>query len=398
MADPRLVHRSVVLLASAQVALWAAIGAFAAFGPIASRELSGRAGGAPLLFGLYYLGAAAGAVLAGRIMDRAGRRPGLAAGYVVVIVAGCVAAVAIASGSHLVLIASGPVLGLGVGAALLGRGAVADLYPPERRGRAVGLLVLAGTAGAVGGPPLASAVHAVGGTLWAPYLLVPAFGAVALGLVLGLRPDPRELAFDPPGGPRRRPSEVLRQRSAIAAVTTIGVTQAVMVTFMSVIPVVVHEHGADELTVSLVVSFHLGGMFVFSRAIGGALDRWGRRPGLVGGVGLTGLGVALTLANQGTLVAGLGLFLIGVGWSAAYVASTAVVSDLATPAERGSALGLADLIAAVAAGLGVLLAAAVLEGAGFTVLGLAALMLLVIPGALLVPMREARAVRPVAAP
>jgi len=385
VADPGLVRRSAALLAGAQVALWGAIGVFATFGPIATRQLSGRTGGAAVLFGLYYLGAAAGAVSAGRLMDRAGRRPGLAAGYVAVILSGALAALGVAAGSGTLLLTSGLLLGAGAGAALLGRGAVADLYPPERRGRAVGLLVLAGTAGAVGGPPLASAVHAAWGLLWAPFLLVPALGAVALVLVLALRPDPRDLAFDPAGGPRRRPVQVLRARRAVAAVATIGIAQIVMVTFMSVIPVVVHEHGASEVTVSLVVSLHLGGMFIFSRSIGAALDRWGRTPGLLGGVVLSALGVGLTLVDRGTLVAGFGLFLIGVGWSAAYVASTAVVSDLATPAERAGALGLADLIAAVAAGLGVLAGAAVLEGAGFPTLAIAALVALAVPAALLRP-------------
>jgi MFS family permease len=89
-----------------------------------------------------------------------------------------------------------------------------------------------------------------------------------------------------------------------------------------------------------------------------------------------------------TAVAAAGLFLIGVGWSAAYLGSTAVVSDLAGPAERAGALGLTDLIAASSAGVGVLGSAILLEVSGFSALVFVAVGLLALPVALLVPLRE----------
>jgi hypothetical protein len=60
----------------------------------------------------------------------------------------------------------------------------------------------------------------------------------------------------------------------------------------------------------------------------------------------------------------------------AYVGSTAVISDLAGPAERAGALGLMDLVASVAAATGVLSGAALLQATGLVILGLAALALL----------------------
>ena len=391
---PRLVKRSFLLLAGAQAALLGALGVYAAFGPLATSDLTGRRSGAAILFGLYYLAAAVGAVTAGRLMDRAGRRPGLAAGYLLVIASGGVAFLAVAAGAYALLLASSMVLGAGVGAALLGRGAVADMYPPERRGRAVGLLVLAGTAGAVGGPFIGSWLHAsvrgAASPLAAPFLAIPVLGAAALGLVLALRPDPRDLAVDGgPSGPRRRPAEILRRHPALVAAVTIGIVQAVMVTFMSVIPVAVHDHGASELTVSLVVSLHLGAMFAPSPFFGVLLDRVGRRSGLVAGVLVTGAGVILGSTVAGVVPQSLGLVLIGAGWSAAYVSSTAVVSDLAAPAERGGALGLLDLVAAVAAGVGVLASAGLLELIELRGVGMVALALLVVPLGLLTRLREA---------
>jgi MFS family permease len=376
----RLVRRNTGLLASAQVALWGAIGAVAAFGPITIFELSGRESMAAVLFGAYSLAVAAGARIAGRFMDRAGRRPGLAAGYVAIGVGGGTVALAVVTGSTLGVLAGAVVIGAGAGAALLGRAAVADMYPADRRGRAVGRLLVAGTIGAVGGPPLAGLVHVLARgfdePLIAPWLLVPVLAAAALSLVLAVRPDPRDLAVSSVSPGARRPIQILRLRPAVAAVATIAVVQVVMVTFMSVIPVVLHSHHAGELTVSIVVGLHLAGMFALSSVIGAGLDRWGRRAGLLGGLGLTAAGVLLALGEGTTILPSAGLILIGVGWSMGYVGSTAVVSDLAGPAERAGALGLMDLVASVSAAVGVLSGAALLQATGLVVLAVAALVLL----------------------
>jgi MFS family permease len=167
-----------------------------------------------------------------------------------------------------------------------------------------------------------------------------------------------------------------------------AVSQAVMTTFMGVVPVVMHAHGAGAGTVSVVVSLHLAGMFAFSRAVGTALDRWGRRPALLAGSGLLLAGVALSLFRTGTAVPAAGLVLIGVGWSTAFVGSTAVVSDLAAPSERAGALGLTDLVASLAAAAGVFGGAFVLETAGFPPLVVAGLALLLLPISLMVALRQ----------
>jgi MFS family permease len=389
------VRRNTALLTGAQVALWGAIGAAAAFGPITAFELSGRQGAGPVFFAIYYLAAAASARVAGRAMDRRGRRPGLAAGYVALAAGGVVAFLGVSAGSLLWFDVGAGLVGLGSGAALLGRGAVADMYPADRRGRAVGLLLLAGTLGAVGGAPLSGAVHAAAersgaaAPLALPWLILPAASAVALVLVLVLRPDPRDLAVRAgPAGPVRRGREIALLRPGFAAVVTIGVVQAVMVTFMGVIPVVLHSHDTGEVTVSAVVGLHLGGMFALSPVVGAVLDRWGRRTGLLIGIALTAAGVILTVLEDAVPVDAAGLFLIGVGWSGAYVGSTAVLSDLTRPSERAGTLGMADLLASLSAAAGVLTGGFLFEATGFAPLAWAALVLLTAPLALVLALRE----------
>lgn len=395
--DPaRAVRRATLLLAGAQMTLWAGSGAYAAFGPLAIEEVTGHEGSAAQLFGVYALAAAGSALVTGRVMDRLGRRPGLLGGYALIAAAGLLAWAAIRAGSAPLLYVAGGMLGAGTAAALLGRAAVADMYPPERRGRAVGLLLVAGTVGAVGGPLLAGAIHSVAEGLGveeplaAPWLLVPAFALLGAGLVAAIRPDPRELAAPGPAptAAPRRPGEILRLRPAARAVVAIAVAHAVMVTFMAQLPPSIHRLGASEVTVSIVVSLHLAGMFAFSPVFGTVIDRWGRRAGLLLGAVLSASGVLLSVAFPRTIGVGTGLLLIGMGWSAAYLGSTAAVSDMSTPWERGGALGVTDLVASLSSGVGAIAGAMLLRAAGLPVLGVAALALLALVVALLVPLRE----------
>ena len=391
-----LVARNTRLLAGAQVMLWSSAGAFAAFAPITVFDLSHRESLVGVMLGLFNVGQVAGALILGRLMDRAGRRAGLITAYGVLIAGGVMASAFVAADSVVGLLLVGPVFGFGAAGALLGRTAVADMYPPERRGKAVGNVVVFGTIGAIGGPPLAGGFHSLAERvglpepLMGPWLLIPLVCLVALGLVFLLRPDPRDLAvtMDAPAA-GRPPTEIFRLRPGMVAVVCIGVAQAVMVTFMSIIPVVVHSQGAAELTVSLIVSGHLGGMFLFSQVIGLALDRWGRRVGLLAGALTTAAGVVLGGFAGGTFLPAVGLFLIGVGWCAAYLGSTAVISDLSGAAERGRALGLADLVAALSAATGVLGGAFLLGATNIGVVAVAALILLSLPLLLLAPLQEA---------
>lgn len=56
-----------------------------------------------------------------------------------------------------------------------------------------------------------------------------------------------------------------------------------MLAIMGVTPVVIDHHGGGAVVVSTVISGHLAGMYAFSPLFGALIDRWGRRPELVGG-------------------------------------------------------------------------------------------------------------------
>lgn len=390
------VRRNTVLLAAAQGLTYASAPVLLAVGVVAAAELGDREAAAGLLIAVYFVSAALGAFVAGRWMDRVGRRPGLLLGHVLIGLGGVTAALVTAAGSLVGLLGSSVLFGAGAGTALLGRGAVADMYPPKRRGRAVGVMLAASTVGAVGAAPLVAAVQTFSQSngwdrLVIPWLLIPVFEVAALGCVAAIRPDPRDLAVttdEPIEGARRSRRDLLAIPPFRAAIVSAAIGQAAMVGVMGVAPIVVHEHGHGDVAVSGVLSAHFVGMFALMPAIGVALDRWGRKRGLVAAACVSAVGAPAGALGSAPVVTGLGLFLVGLGWAGAYLGSTTVVSDVTGRSERASALGLLDLIVSASSAVGALTSGVLLEAGGFSTLTLVVAVSFLPALALVLPLRE----------
>jgi MFS family permease len=387
-----LVRRNTILLAFAQGFVQTSFPVMLVIGGPASTRLTGREGAAGLLWGLYFLAAAGGAAVIGRWMDRVGRRPGLILSYALVGGAATAAALSIRAGSFLGLLASTVPFGVALGGANLGRGAVADMYPAEHRGRAVGILLAAGTIGAVGSPLLAALIEeAAGEGSLLPWIVPVAGSVVAIGCVLAVRPDPRDLAVverSVSGMGGRTPRELLRVPMFRTAVLAGAVGQMAMVGVMGVTPTALDHAHHGGTTISLVISSHIAGMFAFAPLIGRWMDRAGRRAALVAGCATSIVGALLAASEANALVIGAGLVAIGLGWSATFLGATAVISDITAPNERAGALGFTDLLISLtsaAAGLG---GGIVLEAAGYGPLGVGLAVLVAAALVLVARLRE----------
>jgi MFS family permease len=369
----RLIRRNTILLAFAQGFVQTTFPVMLVIGGPAASRLTGREGAAGLLWAVYFLAAAAGAAVIGRWMDRVGRRPGLIVSYVLVGGAAAAAALSIRAGSFAGLLASTVPFGVALGGANLGRGAVADMYPAERRGKAVGILLAAGTIGAVLSPIAAAAIEGVAAEGSVLPWIVPVAGALAaLGCALAVRPDPRDLAVvDPSLGSEggRRPRELLRVPVFRTAVIAAAVGQMTMIGVMGVTPTALDHAHHGGTTISLVISTHIAGMFAFAPVIGWWMDRAGRKAALVAGCGISITGALLAASEMNAIVIGTGLFAIGLGWSATFLGATAVISDITAADERAGALGFTDLLISLMSALAGLVGGIVLEAAGYGALG-----------------------------
>src|SRR5688500_8098868 len=175
------------------VAIGASVGALLA-ADIAGVGVSGVAQSALVV------GAALFAVPATAIVYRHGRRPSLAAGYLVAAGGSIIGVIAAVRDSVPLVFGGFFLFGGATAAGLQARYAAVDLAPAALRGRHLSLIVWATTLGAVVGPSLAPFAGASLDRYGVPTLAGPfafsalLFGLAALLLMLLLRPDPAVVA------------------------------------------------------------------------------------------------------------------------------------------------------------------------------------------------------------
>jgi len=387
---------------------------------VLAQRVSGSDALAGLMQTFQVLGAAASSFLLARLMGSHGRRVGLSTGYAIGAVGSGVVVVGGAVDSFLLLLVGALLLGTTSATNLQARYAAADLAPPDRRARAVGLVLWSTTFGAVAGPnlvgPAGRLAESVGlPPLTGPFLLsVVIVMAAAVVVFVSLRPDPllvakelaRRAAAEESGGrdaavvavPQRgsfsRVRSLSREHPGITAgILAMSTSQAVMVAVMVMTPLHMDHGGASLQIIGLVISVHVLGMFFFSPVVGLFADRVGRTQTLALGAVL--LLVSLWLSGGSPEGAsrqiGVGLFLLGLGWSCGTVAASTLVTESTPVEDRTTVQGVADLLMNVAAASAALLGGVVVDVLGFGWLnGLAAFLVLGLGAAIVLASREAR--------
>jgi MFS family permease len=320
------------------------------------------------------------ALPAGRLMDRLGRVPILAAGFVIGGVGGLLAALGSALESAPPVFLGLACVGIASGTSLLARAAAADMYPPERRARGIALVLVGAVFGAILGPavfsPLLSGRDVDGDALALLWLAASGFMVVGLVLVLMVRPDPRRIAeLLAAGTPAAEPRpaapirELVRRRGVIPSLLAAQASFGVMVSVMTLTGAVVvdHHHHSGE-AVFPIIGAHVLGMYALVLVVGDVVDRIGRPPALVGGLTVMAVSVVSLLWISSVPATALALFGLGLGWNLSYVAATAQLADCTHAWERGKLLGFNDLLSGLTGA-----SLALLGGYALTVIGVGAL-------------------------
>jgi MFS family permease len=364
--------------------------------PIISAHLSGtdRAAGIPPT--MMMLGRAVAAYPVGWLMDRIGRRPGLSLGYLFAAIGSAFSVLAISMWESFPWLCAGMVLiGMGRGVSEQARFIAAEVYHPVRRAGVIGLIVFAGTIGAVGGPLLVSpstwvatsfGLHAYAG----PYLVSVVLAALALMLILLLLyPDPmkvgRTLAGDLSGVDEKNIGRKLWQifvdRTVRLGVAAMIIGQFVMTLIMVITPLHMNHHAHGAQAISWVIMAHTLGMYGLSSLTSRLADRFGPVKIIVAGALILGVSAVLTpISNQASRLA-CSLFLLGLGWNFCFIAGSALFFSGLLPAERGRAQGASEMLVALAAGMGGLGTGAVFAEAGIvavSAMGLAFSLVLIV--------------------
>jgi len=331
------------------------------------------------------------AVVAGRSMDRHGRRPVLACGFAAQS-AGCLlTAAATRTGRTPLLVAGFVLIGMGMATSLLIRAAAGDMYPQERRARGISYVLSGAVLGAVLGPavfgPMFSGKNVDADVLTVPWLVAAGIAVLALALVLTVRPDTRTIAEQiqsraggPPPGRAAPLGEIVRRPGVLPAMLASLASFGVMVSVMNLTGyVVVEMHHHPQDAVFPIVGAHVLGMYALVLVVGAVIVRVGRTPALAAGLlvmGISTLSLQWATAVPATAVL---LFGLGIGWNLSFVAATAQMADRTSPVERGRLLGFNDLIASLLGASLALIGGYGLETSGVAALAVGASIIVVSP-------------------
>ncbi|QES10519.1 MFS transporter [Streptomyces venezuelae] len=379
---PALRRRVQAVLVATQILGGLGIATGVALAAVLARDVSGSEALSGLASTATVAGPALLAMPLAALMSARGRRAGLVLAYLIGAVGAGVAVLGAVVGSFPLLLLGLVGFGAGSSANLAARFAAADLAEPERRARAISTVVWATTIGAVLGPNIAAPAGRSVAGLGIPATAGPfvwaagAFVVAAVMVALLLRPDPlltaRAMADTGAGDTvearslRAGMRAVRESPKARLALVTVAGSHTAMVSIMSMTPVALTHHGADIQLIGLVISGHIAGMYAFSPLMGWLSDRLGR---------LAVIGLAVGLIGLAALVAGtagpshgrtaLGLFVLGLGWSAGLVSGSALLTDSVPQAARAAVQGLSDFVMNTAAGLGGLAAGLIVAQAGY---------------------------------
>ena len=351
-------HRVVRTLAAAQVLSSVGVAGTVAAGSLLVSSITESETLAGLAQTSAVLGAAALALPLARLTSMGGRRLALSVGYFSGVLGSILA---ILGGYHrnIVLMLMGTFLvGAAAAAGYQARFAAIDLATNETRAKQLSFVVWGSTVGAVTGPNLMEPAGNLAEffdlpRLVGPYLISATTLALAgVVITIFLRPDPyllanKELATTKQKGATKKALSHIRQNpKALFAILSIAIGHVAMVSVMVMTPVHMAHVDVSLTIIGLIISVHVLGMYAFSPLVGSLSDRLGRVRVIQIGLVILLLSTIISGKAQAkdAYTLGVGLFLLGLGWSCTLIAGSAFLSESVDQQFRASSQGASDLV------------------------------------------------------
>lgn len=306
------------------------------------------------------LGAAVMALPLARLTQFGGRRLALTFGYSVGVIGSLLAIFGGANRSLFFMLLGVFMVGAASASGYQARFAAIDLATSENRSKNLSFVVWGSTIGAVTGPNLMEPSGVFASSLGLPKLVGPyLIAAFTLTLsvtviALFLKPDPYLTANKTvEGSPvmkretvRTALSHIQEYPIALFAIASVAIGHLAMVSIMVMTPVHMAHFAATLRIIGLVISVHVLGMYAFSPLVGAISDKIGRIKTIqIGIVILIASALISGLAPQhDSFTLGIGLFLLGLGWSFTLIAGSTLLSETVSFEMRPSTQGASDLV------------------------------------------------------
>ena len=358
MSNTQLQQKVIRTLATAQVLNGLGVAGTVAAGSLLVSSVSNSETLAGLAQTSSVLGAAALALPLARLTQIGGRRLALSMGLIL----GVIGSLLVISGGlneNLYLILLGTFLvGAASASGYQARFAAIDLATSQRSSQQLSFVVWGSTIGAVAGPNLMQPSGDFARKLGFPELVGPYFISAftltlaAAVILIFLRPDPYLTANKLSSEKQKQITNklalkhILGNKLARFAIAAITVGHVAMVSVMVMTPIHMAHVDVTLRIIGIVISIHVLGMYAFSPVVGLVSDR-------IGGVATIKIGLATLLISSviaGTSPAGdairlgVGLFLLGLGWSCTLIAGSTLLSQSVELNFKSASQGASDLV------------------------------------------------------
>ena len=396
---PALIRKNTALIALSQSFTGAGMQLAYGLGPLMVYQLTGSAGLSGLSVALIGLSRFAVSYPIGKITDAYGRLPGIFFGLALALAGALTVGYSLLGGGIAIFVAGMLIFGMGMNASQQMRVAATDMFPPQLRARALGYVATGSLVGLCLMPVMMVisdryAAQVGMDPLAMPWFMVPVLIIGGMFIVRTIRPDPKHIGMNLghyyPGyeAPARKGGvsaekfsawTLLKKPRILIAVVCNCAGQGNMSIVMVLTSLVLSHHGYSLSEISYSHAFHSAGMFAFTIPLGKMADRYGRASIMYPGVGISMIGAGLVAFVPTYAMVTLGTFLVGVGWAGANVASTALLADETSTAERGRAIGMNDSFGGSMTVLTAVITGPLIELYGLPSTGLAAIILACIP-------------------
>lgn len=358
MPNTQLQRKTVKVLAAAQIFNGIGIAGSIAAGSLLIASITKSETLAGLASTSAVLGAAALALPLARLTAKGGRRLALSTGFVAGIVGSILAVIGGTQRIVVVMLMGTFLVGAASAAGYQARFAAIDLATNQTRAKQLSIVVWGSTIGAVTGPNLMQPSGNIAEYFGLPRLVGPymvsatTFTLASIVILMFLRPDPylvansQTIATGKKVSTKQALSHIRQNPRALFAIISIAIGHATMISVMVMTPVHMAHVDVTLSIIGLVISVHVLGMYAFSPVVGSLSDRLGR-------VRVVQLGIAILLLAaliagsaraDDAYTLGVGLFLLGLGWSCTLIAGSAYLSESVDGEFRASSQGASDLV------------------------------------------------------
>ena len=382
-----LQRKTIRVLTAGQVLSGFGLGSTLSIGSLLAAHLSGSPAWAGSAATFSTLGAATWAIPLARLAYQRGRRVSLATGAAIAITGAALVITAAAVQVFPLLLVALFLLGAGSAVGLQARFAATDLPSSRSTGRDLSVVVWATTFGAVIGPNLFGPGEIVGHALGLPSMTGPFVFTIVAQIAatsvfwFGLRPDPllvaKQLNAAKTKGKTSFATAIATLKKypmAAFAISAIALSHMVMVSVMSMTPIHMKGMGFDLVVVGFTISLHIAGMYAFSPIFGWLSDKLGRVQTVILGQSIYVAALAIAGFGQDSRVmVTIGLFLLGLGWSASTVGGAALLTATLPVEEKTNVQGLSDSLMNLSGAFGGAVAGSILTAFMFLGVNLAAL-------------------------